>query len=206
VFSSLPNVNVSRCSGSECRFGNLKIKELPSTNPKSEEIADQAQGHNSLYSGLDLWGWKVEEETKKHWQPNDTVLHYDGKGKELRTEREFGDAEFIVDFRFPKKDSKPCVVILRDGLEDGVKLTFTAEGKWSLSIQGHDIGGDEKSLNPAGQWNRLQGSLKNGFKTITLNGKEVSVGRPPAMPKKGEFVLRPEGEMDFANLFVRKLS
>jgi hypothetical protein len=191
--------------GSECRFRNLKIKELPSTNPKPEEIAELAQGHSSLYTGLDLSGWKVEEETKKHWQPNDTVLHYDGKGKELRTEKEFGDAEFIVDFRFPSKDSKPCVVILRDGLEDGIKLTFTAEGKWSLIIQGHDIGGDEKSLNTAGQWNRLRGSLKDGFKTITLNGKEVSVGRPPAMPKKGNFVLRPEGEMDFANLFVRKL-
>src|SRR5438874_4313736 len=47
---------VSKCSprkgylaleseGSECRFKNLKIKELPSTNPKEEEIADEAQGH-----------------------------------------------------------------------------------------------------------------------------------------------------------------
>jgi hypothetical protein len=38
-----------------------------------------------------------------------------------------------------------------------------------------------------------------------FNGKEVSVGRPPAMPKIGKVVLRPEGEMDFANLFVRKM-
>src|SRR5207247_738275 len=38
--------------GSECRFKNLKIKELPSTNPKKEEVADEAQGHKSLYTGL----------------------------------------------------------------------------------------------------------------------------------------------------------
>src|SRR6266853_6323853 len=34
--------------GSECRFKNLKIKELPSTNPKPEDVADVAQGHKVL--------------------------------------------------------------------------------------------------------------------------------------------------------------
>src|SRR3984893_5512922 len=43
--------------GSECRFRNVKIKELTTTNPKQKEIADEAQGHVSLYSGLDLSGW-----------------------------------------------------------------------------------------------------------------------------------------------------
>ena len=33
--------------GSECHFKNLKIKELPSSNPKPEEIADVAQGHQA---------------------------------------------------------------------------------------------------------------------------------------------------------------
>src|SRR3954466_14925347 len=39
--------------GSECRFRNLKIKELPSTNPKPEEVAEVAQGHVNLFTGLD---------------------------------------------------------------------------------------------------------------------------------------------------------
>src|SRR5438034_104389 len=56
---------VSKCSprkgylaleseGSECRFKNLKIKELPTTNPKKEEICDVARGHRPMFSGLDL--------------------------------------------------------------------------------------------------------------------------------------------------------
>ena len=46
--------------GSECHFRNIKIKELPSTNPKPEEIADVAQGFVPLYTGLDLRGWKQD--------------------------------------------------------------------------------------------------------------------------------------------------
>src|SRR5438067_3161534 len=55
---------VSKCSprkgylaleseGSECRFKNLKIMELPSTNPKPEETANVAEGPKQLYTGLD---------------------------------------------------------------------------------------------------------------------------------------------------------
>src|SRR5205085_12320548 len=44
--------------GSECRFKNLKIKEMPTTNPKKDEICDVAQGHKPMYTGLDLTGWK----------------------------------------------------------------------------------------------------------------------------------------------------
>jgi len=67
--------------GSECRFKNLMIKELPSTNPKPEEIANLANGYKPLYTGLDLSGWNADAAAKKHWQARDTVLHYDGKGE-----------------------------------------------------------------------------------------------------------------------------
>ena len=46
--------------GSECRFKNLKIKELPSTNPKPSEICDVDKGWKCLFTGLDLSGWKAE--------------------------------------------------------------------------------------------------------------------------------------------------
>ena len=44
--------------GSECHFRNLKIQELPSTNPSPAEIADEAQGFVPIYTGLDLAGWR----------------------------------------------------------------------------------------------------------------------------------------------------
>jgi hypothetical protein len=191
--------------GSECRFRNLKIKELPSTNPKPKEIADLAQGHKNLFFG-NLSGWKADDDAKKHWQAHDNVLHYDGKGKELRTEQEFGDAELVVDFRFPNKESKPCVVVLRDDSTSAVKLTMTVDAKWSLSVQGQPPGGTESGpFKPLGEWNRLQASLKGNTVRLMLNGKGISEGRPPTLPAKGAFVLQPEGEMEFANLFVRPL-
>ena len=43
--------------GSECRFKNLKIKELPSTNPKASEVANVDTGFKALFNGVDLTGW-----------------------------------------------------------------------------------------------------------------------------------------------------
>src|SRR5215471_13293471 len=114
--------------GSECRFKDLKIKELPSTNPKKDEIADEDKGFKNLFTGLDLTGWKADDEAKKHWQPRDTVLHYDGKGEAkdnpLRTEKEYGHVEFIADFRFSQKESNACEFVVRDSTEGDTRLTI----------------------------------------------------------------------------------
>jgi hypothetical protein len=203
--------------GSECRFKNLKIKELPSTNPKKDEVADVAQGHKSLYTGLDLSGWKADEAAKKHWQARDTVLHYDGKGEArdnaLRTDQQYGGAEFIVDFRFPAKESKPCAFVVRDGEDGHLKLTvepdgriFT-EGKLLISGKGGAAGGRSTyaTVNPVGQWNRLQVGVEGMVLRVTVNGKAVKTLSKGEWPPKGAFGLRPGGEMDFANLFVRPL-
>jgi hypothetical protein len=89
--------------GSECRFKNLKIKELPSSNPRPEETADITQGFKNLYTGVDLAGWKADPANKGHWQPRDWVLHYDGKGKDLWSEKSYGDFQMVCDWRFLKE-------------------------------------------------------------------------------------------------------
>src|SRR5437588_3557175 len=45
--------------GAECHFRNLKLKELPSSNPRPDETADVAQGFKNLYTGLGLSGWRA---------------------------------------------------------------------------------------------------------------------------------------------------
>ena len=45
-----------------------------------EEIANAAVGYTFLYNGVDLRGWKTEPGHAGHWQPNDWILAYDGKG------------------------------------------------------------------------------------------------------------------------------
>lgn len=90
--------------GAECWFKNLKIKELPSNNPEPKDCCDVDRGLRSLYTGLDLAGWKQEKGHEKHWRPSDWVLHYDGKSeakeKDLWSEKEYGDFELMCDWRF----------------------------------------------------------------------------------------------------------
>ncbi len=196
--------------GAECHFRNLKIKELPSTNPTAEETAHVAEDFKNLYTGLDLAGWKADAEAKKHWQPRDWMLHYDGKGGPLATEKEYGDAEFIVDFRFPKQDrAASCKFVLR---RDGQALAYVllgTDGVLSVASgsQGGTAGTEGKSrgLKPAGQWNRLRASLKGKSLGLTVNGQKSWEGSLRSVPSKGPFALEPKGEMDFGNLFVREL-
>ncbi|HJT77504.1 MAG TPA: DUF1080 domain-containing protein, partial [Gemmataceae bacterium] len=207
--------------GSECHFRNLKIKELPSTHPKPSEVADEDKGFKNLYTGLDLSGWKADDEAKKHWQPHGTVLHYDGKGEALRTEKAYGDAEFIVDFKFPAKangGASACNFILRQGENRTAELRVTSDGHVGVvetastprggTGQGTVSSETFKGLKPAGQWNRLQVQLAGKRVKATINGASAEAGAltlPAPLPSKGSLALQPEGEMDFANLFVREL-
>ncbi|MCE9524598.1 MAG: DUF1080 domain-containing protein [Planctomycetales bacterium] len=100
--------------GSECHFRNLKIFELPSTNPKPEEVAAEYQGFQTMYNGLDLTGWKTDPANKNHWQSKDWVLYHDGLGEakdkkynHLWTERNYRNFEMVVDWRMdPKRITK----------------------------------------------------------------------------------------------------
>jgi hypothetical protein len=208
--------------GSECHFKNLKIKELPSTDPKPGEVADEARGHRSLYTGLDLSGWRVDAAARKHWQPQDVTLHYDGKGgakdNGLRTAQEYGDGEFIVDFRFPTRASRPFVFLVHDGREGHMRATIAPEGK--IEVNGKELirtqGPRERyeesgaathtALKPAGQWNRLQVTLAGAKSGVTVNGRVVGeLSNKVSAPATGALALRPGGAMDFANLFVREV-
>lgn len=96
--------------GSECHFRNIKIRELPSTNPKPDEIAIPDPGFKSLYTGIDFLNWKDDPGHKGHWQPKDWVLDYDGKSdaedKNLWSEKEYGNFVLMCDWRLPGKPQK----------------------------------------------------------------------------------------------------
>ncbi|MFH1268266.1 MAG: DUF1080 domain-containing protein [Planctomycetota bacterium] len=106
--------------GSEVHFRNLRIKELPSTNPEPDEIAPIAEGFESLYTGVDLSGWRYEPGDEGHWQTKNWILEYDGQSqaedKDLWTENEYGDFVMICDWRWTAKPvPRECPVILASG-------------------------------------------------------------------------------------------
>jgi hypothetical protein len=85
--------------GAECHFKNLKIKELPSTNPKPEETAKVWEGHESIFNALDLAGWKTEAGA---WTVGGGHLKA-VKLAELVSEKAFGPCELVFDAKLPAK-------------------------------------------------------------------------------------------------------
>ncbi len=96
--------------GSECHFKNIRIKELPSTNPEPKEIADSAKGFNPLYNGVDLSGWEVKQGNIENWEVKDWRLSYNGKGNckdnHLWSKKSYKDFVLICDWRWTGKPVK----------------------------------------------------------------------------------------------------
>jgi hypothetical protein len=88
--------------GSEIWFRNIRIKELPAASPPlaPDLVATADEGFRSLFTGVDLSGWKVEGDAARHWTVQDWILRYDGKGSDLWSEESFGDFEAIIDWRW----------------------------------------------------------------------------------------------------------
>ena len=109
--------------GSECHFRNLRIQELPSTNPSPEETAADALGFLPLIAGPELTAWKKVEGNQGHWVVNDWRLQYDGKSeakeprdKHLWTAKDYGDFQMVVDWRLPNQPvKKKYPVVLPNG-------------------------------------------------------------------------------------------
>jgi len=60
----------------------------------------QDEGFVPLFNGKDLSGWKADEEAKRHWTVKDGVLDYDGRNRDLWTEKEFGDVVLRLSWRW----------------------------------------------------------------------------------------------------------
>jgi hypothetical protein len=129
--------------GSPVEFRNLRIKELPSTGAGPEVTAPLDPGWTALFNALDLRGWRTHATTATHWAIGGgriTLKTAGGDDATLWTEREFGAAEFIVDFQPPKtsggKAPVDATVIVRG---TPIALTGAEGGKFSrfvISVQG----------------------------------------------------------------------
>jgi hypothetical protein len=107
--------------GSPVQFRNLKIKELPSTKPKPDEIANAFTGFKSLYTGVDLSGWKG-----KGWKSSDWRLTSEGAKSNLVSAEKFSSYTFFADWR----GSGKTVPFKLPNVGDLGELEFPA-GKWN---------------------------------------------------------------------------
>jgi hypothetical protein len=169
--------------GSECHFRNLRIHELPGSNPPPGEVAGFDRGFNSLYSGVDLAGWRTDAEHAGHWEPKDWILDSDGRGPaELRSDQEWGDCELICDWRMKSSDGTAGVLV-------------------------GPVTADEIRLQPGNtSWTRTTVTIQGGRRTVRHGERLAADAEPLASPvASGPVTLRHHGApVQFANLFVRK--
>ena len=97
--------------GSPIRFRNIRIQELPPAEPPlpADQSAAPDEGFRAIFDAT-LAGWferagappaaAAAPSEGGHWTVRDWVLAFDGKGKDLWTERSFRDFEMIVDWRW----------------------------------------------------------------------------------------------------------
>jgi hypothetical protein len=171
--------------GSECRYRNLRIKELPSTKPKLEESCPEATGHTTLFTGVDLKGWSTREPAAWKVNAGANTLAHAGKGlSQLTTENAFGDYELQLDVK-PTKGSTAAI---------GNRESPTTA--YPLRLSAAD----------AGKWVRLSIVARGQTMEIYRDGKLGGGGRATGkVPARGPVVLIAEGPVEFTNLFLRPL-
>jgi hypothetical protein len=201
--------------GSECHFKNMRIKELPSSNPPQSETAQSNQGFVSLYNGLNLAGWKTIGGNAANWQAKDWILNYDAKAEspigEIQTDKMFGDYVLLVDWRLDPKsalanDKGGGEILLRDS---ACRVAILAQPRGSGGVV------SSASLVPpagiadgqAGEWNRFEITLKGNRISVALNGSTVvKEAVLTAIPERGFVGIKSNGtSIQFANIYIRPL-
>lgn len=169
--------------GSECRFKNLRVKELPSTKPPPAEVAEAAGGFESIYTGLDLRGWRAQEGLMPEWQPKDWILLSSSKGDPLSTEKEYGNYELIFDWRAKEK---------------GTAMWYLGAEKRKLTAQS----------DKPGQWHRAHITVKEGRQTVIVDNWQAPFDQmAPTRPRSPITISGTPGDrIEFANLFVKELN
>ncbi len=154
-------------------------------------MASANRGFKSLYTGLDLSGWKVSSRAESSWKAQDWTLKFDGKVTEadgkLESSESMKCAGAVVDFRFVE-GSKSLAIAL-PGLIEPVTIQANSDKQFG------------EALVARGQWNRAEFRLDVPA-TLLLNGHEHQLKLDPSSPR-GKFTIAPDGAIELANIYAR---
>jgi hypothetical protein len=206
--------------GSECRFKNIKIKELPSTNLKPQDIADVDKGYQNIYTGLDLRGWQATDDHKTHWKCRDGVLAYDGLCKapdpNLWYSKEYGNLEMVVDWK--SKGGGGSGILLRASDQGQIAIACSNETPGELRIYRQEknkpatvVAAAPTKMTPekkrGSNWDRFRIRVNDDRVTVYLNNQlAIENVQVPGLVSRGRIGLQHLGSpAEFRSLYVREL-
>lgn len=209
--------------GAEVHFRNIRIDELPSTNPTPEETANVYQGFSSLYNGVDLSGWSRRDVADTTWRADNWILRSEATARDtsreaeqaavggvddrgrtddtdasttlhsLWTESEFGDFILIVDWRMDCETANENL--------GGVLVRGSAEAEVLIGCKFAASSATVRPLavvsdNGSGDrgWHRLEIAVRGDRLTVHQNGQPVAnVQLPDSLRDRGPIGLANHG-------------
>ena len=127
--------------GAECHYRNMKFKELPSTKPKKEEIANDDEGFRPIFNHTDLTGW---EAINKGWNANGGNLNATGDTGAVYNVKSAKAVELVFDWNGP---------------DEFTTRHYTSPDKFKP---------DTWKAKKAGSWQRERVTLKGGTTALEL--------------------------------------
>lgn len=178
--------------------------------------AEPPPGFTALFNGRDLSGWKAEEGAAERWQVRDGVIDYDGKGKDLWTEREYGDFVLKVDWRLMKAggdsgiylrgSSKSQINIWCDALGSGELYGYRTDASLPEAVR-KGVTPSKRADRPVGEWNTFTITMRGERVTVELNGERIiHDAHLPGVKPRGPIALQSHGDpIQFRNIHIREL-
>lgn len=220
-------------------FRNIRIKELPVEHKDNVP----PEGFIALFNGKDLSGWKgqVENPAKRaamsaeelavaqkaadelmraHWNVEDGVLAFDGKGKNLCSAKDYGDFELLVDWKI--KADGDSGIYLRGCPQIQIWDPNSKKGKNDHSVGSGGVHNNSKNPRtptkradkPVGEWNRFRILMTGDKVSVWLNDElvvqnvtmENSIEKGKPLYATGPIELQNHGDkLWFKNIFVREI-
>ena len=214
---------------------------------QSAQAGTPPKGFTALFNERDLTGWwglKTEDPVKwkafsadklaekkaaslkdiaQHWSVDGEELVNDGHGLYLSTQKNYGDFEFLVDYKtVPKADSGIYLrgipqVQIWDSTEEAKFNIGANKGSGGLWNNSKGAPGKDPLVladKPFGQWNSFRIIMVGERVSVWLNGKllvdharmENYFNRKGQIPRTGPIQLQTHGgEIRWRNVFIREI-
>lgn len=193
----LLNKVIGLLSGSESSYLREAVQKHLNELPKGT-------GYIPLFNGENLDGWKglvanplkraqmdaktlaaeqvkADEIMRQGWYVEDGVLHFNGKGDNIATVKQYGDFELLVDWKLAKEGKDGDAGVYLRGtpqvqIWDTSRVNVGAQvGSGGLyNNQKHESKPLKVADNPLGEWNTFRITMVGDRVTVYLNGELVT--------------------------------